>query len=89
LPGKAAPGVTDIWVIFKTHCDLGYTMSADAVNVPSWEARVTVTLPAGIRAAKATPVTLRGERTGEPVSVRNGRFDLNLGSFAPASFILE
>ena len=31
LPGKKAPAVTDIWVVFKTHCDLGYTMSAGAV----------------------------------------------------------
>ncbi|SMC78548.1 glycoside hydrolase family 38 N-terminal domain-containing protein [Pedobacter nyackensis] len=31
LPGKKAPVVTDIWVVFKTHCDLGYTMSAGAV----------------------------------------------------------
>jgi hypothetical protein len=31
LPGKKAPVVTDIWVVFKTHCDLGYTMSAEAV----------------------------------------------------------
>lgn len=31
LPGKKAPIVSDIWVVFKTHCDLGYTMSADAV----------------------------------------------------------
>ncbi|WP_316790023.1 glycoside hydrolase family 38 C-terminal domain-containing protein [Pedobacter frigoris] len=31
LPGKKAPAVTDIWVVFKTHCDIGYTMSAEAV----------------------------------------------------------
>jgi hypothetical protein len=31
LPGQQAPGVTDVWVVFKTHCDLGYTMSAEAV----------------------------------------------------------
>lgn len=31
LPGKKAPKVTDIWVVFKTHCDLGYTMPAEAV----------------------------------------------------------
>lgn len=31
LPGKQAPAVTDIWVVFKTHCDLGYTMSVGAV----------------------------------------------------------
>ena len=31
LPGKKAPVVTDIWVVFKTHSDLGYTMSVEAV----------------------------------------------------------
>lgn len=31
MPGQTAPGVKDIWVVFKTHCDLGYTMSAEAV----------------------------------------------------------
>ena len=31
LPGKKAPVVTDIWVVFKTHSDLGYTMSVNAV----------------------------------------------------------
>ncbi|WP_083488821.1 hypothetical protein [Pedobacter borealis] len=31
LPGNKAPVVTDIWVVFKTHCDLGYTMPASAV----------------------------------------------------------
>lgn len=30
--GKGAPAVTDIWVVFKTHCDLGYTQSVEAVN---------------------------------------------------------
>jgi alpha-mannosidase len=24
LPGKKAPVVTDVWVVFKTHCDLVY-----------------------------------------------------------------
>ena len=32
MPGKQVPKVTDVWVIFKTHCDLGYTMTAEAVN---------------------------------------------------------
>ncbi|WP_158617975.1 glycoside hydrolase family 38 N-terminal domain-containing protein [Chitinophaga lutea] len=31
LPGKTAPEVTDIWVVFKTHCDIGYTMPVEAV----------------------------------------------------------
>lgn len=29
--GQTAPKVEDIWVVFKTHCDLGYTMSAEEV----------------------------------------------------------
>lgn len=32
LPGQKAPEVTDLWVVFKTHCDIGYTMSAEAVK---------------------------------------------------------
>lgn len=32
LPGKKAPAVTDLYVVFKTHCDIGYTMSAEAVK---------------------------------------------------------
>lgn len=31
LLGHTSPGVTDIWIVFKTHCDLGYTMSAKEV----------------------------------------------------------
>lgn len=31
VPGQSPPKVTDVWVVFKTHCDLGYTMSAEAV----------------------------------------------------------
>lgn len=31
LPGQGPAAVTDIWVVFKTHCDLGYTMSASEV----------------------------------------------------------
>jgi alpha-mannosidase len=31
-PGQTAPKVTDIWVIFKTHCDLGYTKTAELIN---------------------------------------------------------
>lgn len=31
LPGKKAPVVTDVWVVFKTHCDIGYTRPVEAV----------------------------------------------------------
>jgi hypothetical protein len=48
-----------------------------------------VTLPKGMNAAKATPVNLRGEITGAPITINDGRFKLNLGAYAPASFVLD
>jgi alpha-mannosidase len=50
---------------------------------------ITVTLPTGTKATKARPVTLRGEPTGEPIVIRNGKFTTALGAWAPASFVLE
>jgi hypothetical protein len=43
----------------------------------------------GLKAATATPVNLRGEKTGEPIRVRDGKVVFRLGAFAPASFSLE
>ena len=50
---------------------------------------ITVTLPLGMKAAVAQPVNLRGERTGEPISVTSGGFGFELPSWAPRSFILK
>jgi alpha-mannosidase len=50
---------------------------------------LTVTLPAGFKATKARPVSLRGEPKGQPAEVKDGRFTLSLGKLQPASFILE
>jgi alpha-mannosidase len=47
-----------------------------------------VTLPKGMNASKATPVNLRGEKTGESITINDGTFKLNLGAYAPASFVL-
>jgi hypothetical protein len=49
---------------------------------------ILVTLPKGMKASKATPVNLRGVKTGEPVTIKDGTFTLNLGAYAPASFVL-
>jgi hypothetical protein len=50
---------------------------------------LTVTLPQGMSATEATPVNLRGTKTGPPITVTDGRFTLDLRTFAPASFILD
>jgi hypothetical protein len=49
---------------------------------------LAVTLPAGEKFTTATPVNLRGEKTGEPVRVTNGKLTFSLHAYAPASFIL-
>ena len=47
-----------------------------------------VRLPASMKIEQAQPVDLRGGPTGKPTPVRNGTFRLELGAFAPASFVL-
>ena len=51
--------------------------------------KLTVKLPAGLSAATATPVDLRGVPNGKPVKILNGSFKFNLPAFAPASFVLD
>ncbi len=51
--------------------------------------KLTVTLPAELSAKTATPVNLRGEKTGSAIPVSFNKFEFNLNGFAPASFILE
>jgi alpha-mannosidase len=50
---------------------------------------LTIKLPAGCRAATATPVDLRGQNAGPPVVVTDGAFTFDLHAYAPATFILE
>jgi len=51
--------------------------------------KLTVTLPEKMMVYKATPVNLRGEKKGEPVDVKSGKFSFDLEAYSPASFILE
>ena len=53
------------------------------------DGEITVTLPAGSKAAQAQPVNLRGEKAGNAVKIEGGKFSFKLGHYAPASFILE
>jgi len=50
---------------------------------------LAVTLPAGLKAVKAQPVNLRGEKAGQPVPIKDGRLTFTLPAYAPASFILQ
>jgi hypothetical protein len=50
---------------------------------------VTVTLPKGIIYTIATPVNLRGEKTGDPVNLKDGKLSFDLHAYAPASFVLK
>lgn len=50
---------------------------------------VTITLPLGGRFSKATPVNLRGQMNGKPISILNGKFSCSIKAFGPASFILN
>ena len=50
---------------------------------------LTVTMPAGAPFKTATPVTLRGEKTGEPVRIEEGNLTLSLRAYAPASYLLS
>ena len=49
---------------------------------------ITVSLPKGIKVTEARPVNLRGERTGEPIAVKDGKFSFELGAWSPKSFVL-
>ena len=51
--------------------------------------QIILTLPAGARFETASPVNLRGERTGAAVPIREGKLTLTLRAFAPASYVLN
>lgn len=50
---------------------------------------LAITLPAGSKFTHATPVDLRGETLAAPTKISDGRIVLNLGSYAPASFLIR
>ncbi len=50
---------------------------------------LTVELPKESKLTKATPVNLRGERTGESIQIKDTKLTFELGAYAPLSFVLE
>ena len=51
------------------------------------DGEVTVTIPG--KFTIATPVNLRGEKTGEPAKIADGKLTFHLGKYAPVSFVLQ
>jgi len=49
--------------------------------------KLTITLPK--RFVKATPVNLRGEKIGAPLTIREGEISFDLPGYAPASLSLQ
>ena len=49
---------------------------------------VTVTLPQRYDGSQAIPVNLRGEKTGDPVSLASARLKFKMAAYAPVSFVL-
>jgi hypothetical protein len=48
-----------------------------------------VTLPVGNKFRFAFPVNLRGEASGTPSEIINGKFSVRIQAYAPSSFILK
>lgn len=51
--------------------------------------RCKVTLPSGMTYTFAIPVNLRGEKAGDPIVVKDNSFEIEIGPYKPASYLLE
>ncbi|MFA6126713.1 MAG: hypothetical protein WC699_05370 [Bacteroidales bacterium] len=50
---------------------------------------VELSLPTGFKATSAQPISLRGEKIGKPVKIRQGKIGFYLKAYAPVSFVLN
>jgi alpha-mannosidase len=71
----------------------GPNPDGDGTILRVWEqggtsGKLKVTLPSGADFTSAVPVNLRGEKTGEPISISGGMLTFDLPAYAPVSFIL-
>ena len=65
----------------------------DGIVLRVWEqagvgGEITVSLPSGMAATEAQPVNLRGERAGNPIPVKDGKFSFELNAWSPKSFVI-
>ena len=92
-PGKLPPSQAGITLSRKGVAVTAFGPNPDGPGIVLrvWEqggttGELVVTLPGDFKTA--TPVNLRGEKTGEPVRVNAGKLTFKLGAYAPASFLL-
>jgi hypothetical protein len=95
-PGKLPPTQAGIALSRKGVALTAFGPNPDGAGIVLrvWEqggvgGDLTVTLPAGAAFKTATPVTLRGEKTGDPIELTSGRFTFRLSAYAPASYLLS
>lgn len=72
----------------------GPNPDGDGTLLRLWElagqsGNVTVKMTPGLSTITVQPVDLRGRPQGQPIAVKDGAFELKLGAFAPASFVIQ
>ena len=89
-PGKLPPTQAGITLSRKGVAVTAFGPNPDGAGtvLRVWEqggvgGELTVTLPAGAAFKTATPVTLRGEKTGEPVKIEEGKLTFSLRPTPP------
>jgi hypothetical protein len=95
-PGKLPPTQAGITLSRKGVAVTAFGPNPDGPGtlLRVWEqggasGQITVTLPAGTAFQTATPVTLRGEKTGEPLQIEDRKLTFTLRAYAPASYLLS
>lgn len=95
-PGKLPPAQAGITLSRKGVALTAFGPNPDGAGtiLRVWEqggtgGELIVTLPVGSAFTNATPVNLRGETLSSPIPVRDGKFGFDLGTYAPASFVLD
>ena len=53
------------------------------------DGKCQVTLPEGMNVKSVQPCDLRGRKNGEPVTVKDGKFNVEINHFAPVSFLIN
>ena len=66
----------------------------DGALIRLWEqsgngGKCKITLPDGAPFTKAVPVNLRSEKAGNAIAVKDNSFEIEIGAYKPASFLLE
>src|SRR6218665_277319 len=66
----------------------------DGIVLRLWEmtgeaSSVTVTLPQEMKAQRATPISLRGEKTEPPLRINGNVFEVKIDAYSPKSFLIE